>query len=388
MKARLALEDGTVFHGTSIGAQGTRLGEVVFNTSMTGYQEILTDPSYKGQIITMTYPEIGNYGVNERDIESSAVHASGFVVRQLSPLASNFRSTQDLGAYLQANGVVGIEGVDTRALTKKLRVSGAMKGVITTAEISDTAAVQQARDWPGIVGVDTVKEVTCQAPYQWDADSEDSPAWHDDYQLANDPALGKLPPVKYNIIAIDCGIKYNILRRLRENGLAATVVPATTSAADILALRPDGVFLANGPGDPAALTYVHETVRGLLGKVPLFGICLGHQMLAHAYGGKTFKLKFGHRGGNQPVQDLRDGRVTITSQNHGFAVDPASLPADVEVTHINLNDGTCEGMRHKKYHAFSVQYHPEAAPGPHDANYFFAEFRREIERAAAAGKVC
>jgi carbamoyl-phosphate synthase small subunit len=381
MKAILALEDGTVFHGTSIGAKGTRLGEVCFNTSMTGYQEILTDPSYKGQIITMTYPEIGNYGVNEKDVESWAVHASGFVVRQLSPLASNFRSSKDLGTYLTENEVVGIEGVDTRALTKKLRVSGAMKGVITTENVSDEEAVKKARDWQGIVGVDTVKEVTCKKPYKWDANSEDPASWYDNYQLANDPTLDKLKPAKYNIVAIDCGIKYNILRRLREQGLASTVVPATASAAEILALEPDGVFLANGPGDPSALTYVHETVRGLLGKVPLFGICLGHQMLAHAYGGKTFKLKFGHRGGNQPVKDLRDGKVTITSQNHGFAVDSDSLdPGEVEITHINLNDGTCEGMRHKKYNAFSVQYHPEAAPGPHDANYFFAEFRKEIER--------
>ncbi|MDR1191486.1 MAG: glutamine-hydrolyzing carbamoyl-phosphate synthase small subunit [Verrucomicrobiales bacterium] len=380
MKAILALEDGTVWPGRSIGAPGARLGEVVFNTSMTGYQEILTDPSYKGQIITMTYPEIGNYGVNDVDVESWTVHASGLVVRQLSPLASNFRGTKTLGDYLRDNGVVGIEGVDTRALTKKLRVSGAMKGLITTEEITAADAVRRAREWPGIVGVDTVREVTCRQPYQWDADGQDSPAWHDDYQRASNSALGKLPPVKFNIVAIDCGIKYNILRRLREQGLASTVVPAATSAAEILARRPDGVFLANGPGDPAALTYVHETVRGLLGQVPLFGICLGHQMLAHAYGGRTFKLKFGHRGGNQPVQDLRDGKVTITAQNHGFAVDPDSLPADVEVTHINLNDGTCEGMRHKKFNAFSVQYHPEAAPGPHDANYFFAEFRKEIER--------
>ncbi|MDR1146690.1 MAG: glutamine-hydrolyzing carbamoyl-phosphate synthase small subunit [Verrucomicrobiales bacterium] len=380
MKAILALEDGTVFHGNSIGAQGERLGEVVFNTAMTGYQEILTDPSYKGQIITMTYPEIGNYGVNPADVESGAVHASGFVVRQLSPRMSNFRARQSLGDYLRDNHVVGLEGVDTRALTKRLRVSGALKGLITTAAIADADAVNRARAWGGLVGVDTVKEVTCAAPYQWDADSQESPAWHDRYQLAANPALGRLPLAKFRIVAIDCGIKRNILRRLREQGLAVTVVPAHYTAAQILALKPDGVFLANGPGDPAALTYVHRTVRDLLGKVPLFGICLGHQMMAHAFGGRTFKLKFGHRGGNQPVQDLRDRRVTITSQNHGFAVDPGSLPADVEVTHINLNDGTCEGMRHKKYRAFSVQYHPEAAPGPHDAGYFFAEFRKEIER--------
>ncbi len=379
--AILALEDGTVFRGVSIGAEGTKTGEVCFNTSMTGYQEILTDPSYKGQIVTLTYPEIGNYGINEADVESGHLHVSGLVVRELSPVASNFRSQKDLSTYLRENGIPGIQHIDTRALTKKLRVTGAMKGVLTTKNISDAEAVKIARDWPGLVGVDYVKEVTCREAFHWDPEGRQRATWHDNHELERDPALGAVPAAKYKIVAYDFGIKYNILRRLREQGFDVTVVPATATAAEVLRLDPDGIFLSNGPGDPAALGYAHKAVNELLGKKPLFGICLGHQILGHALGGRTFKLKFGHRGGNQPVKDLRSGQVSITAQNHGFAVDTGSLDAaKVEVTHVNLNDGTCEGMRHREVPAFSVQYHPEASPGPHDANYFFAEFRNEVER--------
>jgi len=383
MSAILALEDGTVFHGISIGAEGTRVGEVCFNTSMTGYQEILTDPSYRGQIVTLTYPEIGNYGVNPADVESYQPHVSGLVVRELSPVTSNYRSEQSLSDYLKANGIPGIKHIDTRALTKRLRVTGALKGVLTTEKMTDDEAVRRAREWHGLVGVDYVKEVSCREIFQWDTEGKQRATWHDNHELALNPALGAVPPAARHIVAYDFGIKYNILRRLRENGFAVTVVPATTPAAEVLARKPEGVFLSNGPGDPAALGYAHEAVRDLIGQVPLFGICLGHQIMAHALGGRTYKLKFGHRGGNQPVKDLRSGKVTITSQNHGFAVDPASLDAEkVELTHINLNDGTCEGMRHRQHPAFSVQYHPEASPGPHDANYFFVEFRNEVEKFA------
>lgn len=381
MKAILALEDGTVYEGISFGAAGTVTGEICFNTSMTGYQEILTDPSYKGQIVTLTYPEIGNYGTTPEDIESYRLHASGLVVRELSPVASNFRSRQTLSDYLLENKVPGIKHVDTRALTKKLRVQGAMKSVLTT-ELTAAEAVDRARAWHGLVGVDYVKDVTCQKPFVWDEEGLDSPTWFDDNQKVLQPGIDRLPPVEYRIVAYDFGIKYNILRRLREQGFGITIVPATTPAADVLKLNPDGVFLSNGPGDPAAVTYAHEAVRGLLGKKPLFGICLGHQILGHAVGAGTFKLKFGHRGGNQPVKDLTTGQVKITSQNHGFAVDSDKLdPKEIELTHINLNDGTCEGMRHKGASAFSVQYHPEASPGPHDASYFFDLFRKEVERA-------
>lgn len=384
MTALLALEDGTVFHGTSIGAPGTRTGEVCFNTSMTGYQEILTDPSYKGQIVTLTYPEIGNYGVNPQDVESWQPHVSGLVVREISPIASNFRSRQTLPDYLRQHNIPGIAHIDTRALTKKLRVQGAMKGVLTT-ELSADEAVDAARAWPGLIGVDYVKEVTCSRPYVWDEKGDDCPTYYDLSQLQQQPDLTKLPPVAYHIVAYDFGIKYNILRRLRERGFGITVVPATTPPEEVLKLSPDGVFLSNGPGDPAALPYAHQAVRGLLGKVPLFGICLGHQILGHAVGAGTYKLKFGHRGGNQPVKDLTTGQIKITSQNHGFAVNSDKLnPREVELTHINLNDGTCEGMRHKEASAFSVQYHPEAAPGPHDATYFFDLFRKEVERAAGS----
>jgi carbamoyl-phosphate synthase small subunit len=382
MKAILALEDGSVFHGIGFGASGTVVGEVCFNTSLTGYQEILTDPSYKGQIVSLTYPEIGNYGISPEDEESYQPHVSGLVIRELAPVASNWRSRETLENYLSRHGIPGIKHIDTRALTKKLRVNGSLKGVLTTEPMSDAAAVEKARAWHGLIGVDYVKEVTHQESFEWDVDGSKSAHWKDDFELKQNPDAGKLPPTRHRIVAYDFGLKYNILRSLRRHGFAVQVVPATTPAEEVLRYNPEGVFLSNGPGDPAALKYAHDAVNELLGKKPIFGICLGHQVLGHALGGTTFKLKFGHRGGNQPVQDLSTGKVAITSQNHGFAVDPDSLPAgEVEVSHINLNDQTCEGLRHRKHPIFSVQYHPEAAPGPHDADYFFDQFSKLIDEA-------
>jgi carbamoyl-phosphate synthase small subunit len=386
MRAILALEDGRYFLGESFGATGTTVGEVCFNTSMTGYQEVLTDPSYRGQIVAMTAPQIGNYGVNDLDDESEAVHVRGYVIEELSPVASNWRSRGTLDEYLKKWNVPGIQGVDTRALTKHLRSRGAMQGCLTTEDISPEQAVAKAKAAPPMAGSDFVKEVTPKAAYAWDPENKESRAWTivkgdgaSTEVTENGEVFEKLPPIKHRIVAYDFGMKRNILRRLRQEGFQVQVVPAQTSAADVMALKPDGVFLSNGPGDPAALTYVHENLRGLMGKTPIFGICLGHQMLGYAFGGKTFKLKFGHRGGNQPVKDLQTGKVTITSQNHGFAVDAESLPADVEVTHINLNDQTVEGLRHRSLPIFSVQYHPEAAPGPNDASYFFGQFAKLIE---------
>ena len=384
MKAILALEDGSVFHGTGFGAQASACGEVCFNTSMTGYQEILTDPSYKGQIVTMTYPLIGNYGVNDQDVESWRPHVAGFVIRELSPVVSNWRADHSLGEYLEKNGIPGLQGIDTRALTKKLRVRGAMKGFITTMPCTDEEAVAQARNWPGLVGVDYVKEVTHQEAFLWDEKDEQSASFDLVRGLKQaDPRNVRhpLPAADIPIVAYDFGMKYNILRRLRQHGFKTRVLPATASAAEALKHKPAGIFLSNGPGDPSALGYAVNTVKELVNSgVPIFGICLGHQILGQAFGGKTFKLKFGHRGGNQPVKDLESGRVEITSQNHGFAVDAASLPSDVTVNRINLNDQTVEGMRHKTKPIFCVQYHPEASPGPHDSNPLFAEFRELIER--------
>ena len=384
MTAILALEDGRVFHGESFGATGTATGEVCFNTSMTGYQEILTDPSYRGQIIAMTYPEIGNYGVNGLDVENDLPQVRGFVIEELSPVVSNWRSDSSLDAYLKKHGIPGIQGIDTRALTRHLRTRGSMRACLTTEITDPTKAVETAKA-AAYAGVDFVKEVTSKETHAWDSNNQLSREWvlrrgAEDPRESDEKGnvFEKLPPVTHTLAALDFGMKKNILRSLRRQGFDVTVLPATTSADEILALGTDGVFLSNGPGDPEALDYASETARQLIGKKPLFGICLGHQILARALGGKTFKLKFGHRGANQPVKDLRTGRIAITSQNHGYAVDPASLPSDVEVTHINLNDGTVAGLRHSKHQAFSVQYHPEASPGPHDADYFFAEFAKEV----------
>ena len=374
--AILALEDGRYFQGTSFGSTGTTTGEICFNTSMTGYQEVITDPSYRGQIVSMTYPQIGNYGINPEDAESSQPHIRAFVIGELCRTPSNWRSTQPLDAYLASHGVLGIEGIDTRALTKHLRSLGAMRACVTT-ELNAEQAVEAARNAPSMKGMDYVKEVSTPKSYLW---SDESRRWILPNVSTNQPGpYEELPPVKHRIVAYDFGIKFNILRSLRQSGFEVEVVNSTTSAAEVLAKNPDGIFLSNGPGDPAALGYIHSELRQLIGKKPIFGICLGNQLLAHAYGGSTFKLKFGHRGGNQPVKDLRTGQISITSQNHGFAVDPDSLPPEIEVTHINLNDQTVEGMRHKTHPVFSVQYHPEAAPGPNDASYLFEEFSRLIE---------
>ncbi|MBP6784902.1 MAG: glutamine-hydrolyzing carbamoyl-phosphate synthase small subunit [Verrucomicrobiales bacterium] len=387
-RAILALEDGTVFHGISFGAAITQTGEICFNTSMTGYQEILTDPSYRGQIVTMTCPQIGNYGVNADDAESSAVHVRGFVIEELCEVPSNWRSKQSLQDYLLEAGVPGIEGIDTRALTKRLRVAGAMRATLSTdGSLSDDEAVAAARQAPPMEGSDFVKEVTTPEPYWWDPENVLSRQW----TIVNPSAAEVLEEVdgqmfrslcdpKYRIVAYDFGIKRNILRSLRQKGFEVEVVNSRTPASAVLARNPDGIFLSNGPGDPAALDYIHSEIKEIIGKKPVFGICLGHQVLAHALGGTTFKLKFGHRGGNHPVKDLRSGKIAITAQNHGFAADGDSLPSNVEVTHINLNDGTIEGMRHRDYPVFSVQYHPEAAPGPNDASYFFEEFANLIDQ--------
>jgi len=372
MKAILALEDGVHFLGESFGASGSTTGEACFNTSMTGYQEVLTDPSYRGQIVAMTYPLIGNYGINSEDDESLQPHVRGFVIGELCRQPSNWRADSSLDDYLRKWNILGIEGIDTRRLTRHLRTRGAMRAFLSTEILDPAEAAARAAASNPMQGSDFVREVSTASSYVWDPENTKSREW----VLANGQGwtAPELPAPKYRIVAYDFGVKYNILRRLRQEGFAVEVVNANTSAADILARKPDGVFLSNGPGDPAALDYVHREVGALVGKLPIFAICLGHQILGHAFGGKTFKLKFGHRGGNQPVKDLRTGKVAITSQNHGFAVDPDSLPSSVEVTHINLNDQTVEGLRHREAPVFSVQYHPEAAPGPNDARYFFSEF--------------
>lgn len=365
--AKLALEDGTVYTGISFGATGEVEGEVCFNTSMTGYQEILTDPSYRGQIVTMTYPEIGNYGVNSEDVESSKPHLAGFAVRQVSRRTSNFRAQGSLDEYLKQHGIVGIAGIDTRTLVRRLRSQGAMKGVLSSIDLDDASLVRKARASPGLVGRDLVREVVPSEVRVWEQG------------LSPWAVLGEAPVIDWpgrppHVVALDYGMKWNIARHLAQLGCRVTILPGTSSAEQVLAHQPDGVFLSNGPGDPEPLTYAIEAIRGVLGKVPVFGICLGHQLLSLACGARTFKLKFGHRGANQPVMNLLKGTVEITCQNHGFAVDEATLPPELEVTHRNLNDQTIEGVRHRDVPAFSVQYHPEASAGPHDSHYLFRQF--------------
>lgn len=369
--ALLALADGSVFRGLNFGAVGEAAGEVVFNTAMTGYQEILTDPSYKGQLVAMTYPEIGNYGVNDEDVESSRPYAEGFIVKEYWSRPSNFRSKRSLGGYLRANGIIGIHGIDTRALVFRLREQGSVQGIISTRTLDPKRLVEKARGLPGMVGQDLVPKVTCRKPWEW----------------SHSPRAPRHTPRLFHVVCFDFGIKWNILRMLTDAGCSVTVVPATTPAEEVLERNPDGIFLSNGPGDPAPVTYAIETVKRLIGKKPIFGICLGHQILGLAFGGRTFKLKFGHHGANHPVMDLETGKVEITSQNHGFAVDPGSVGSTAEnpdakglkITHLNLNDRTVEGMRHKELPVFSVQYHPEASPGPHEAAYLFGRFRTMMQ---------
>jgi len=373
MKATLALENGLWFEGDAAGAAGDAGGEVVFNTSMTGYQEVLTDPSYAGQIVTMTSVQIGNYGVSGEDVESARPQVAGFIVRESSPVASNWRADRTLADYLSRNGIVAIADIDTRALTRKLRSSGVMRGIIATGGVDPAELAAKAKAIPQMEGADLVKEVTCKAAYDWAADKD---AGDPDYVVAPE----RRAKTRLTIAAYDLGIKTNILRRLAAHNCDVRVFPATTPAGELLGMKPDGVFLSNGPGDPAALPYVIDNVSQLVASdTPVFGICLGHQVLGLAMGGKTFKLKFGHRGGNHPVKNLATNHVEITSQNHGFAVDPESLPGDVKVTHVNLYDGTVEGLRHVNKKVFCVQYHPEASPGPHDADYLFRQFLDEIE---------
>jgi carbamoyl-phosphate synthase small subunit len=368
LEARLVMEDGSVWVGRHFGASGTRLGEVVFNTSMTGYQEILTDPSYAGQMVVMTASQIGNTGINQEDHEAHRAFLRCFIIRELSPCVSNWRAVGSLPDWLVEQNIIAVEQIDTRALTSRIRKSGAMKGILTTEKsLSCHLLTEKVRSWPGISATDLVREVTCETSYAWEEASDER--WMINPQNRNDHEVDDL-----HVVVYDYGVKRNILRRLAANGPRITVVPATMPAEEILALHPDGVLLSNGPGDPAILDYAVESTRRLLGQVPIFGICLGHQILGQALGGQTFKLKFGHHGGNQPVKHVPSGRIEISAHNHNFAVDPDTLPEAVEITHINLNDGCCEGMRHKALPALSIQYHPEAAPGPHDADPLFTEF--------------
>ena len=373
MKALLALADGTVFEGTAFGAAGEAVGEVVFNTSLTGYQEILTDPSYKGQIVTMTYPEIGNVGVNTEDVESRKPFVEGFIVKEYWERPSNWRAQKSLAAYMHEHNIVGIQGLDTRALVRHIRDYGAQQAVISTVDLDPQKLTAKAHAAPSLEGRDLVKEVTCSEPYEWQ---------QGEWELGSGyrENADERGTQSFSVVAYDYGMKFNILRNLVASGCRVRVVPAQTPAEEVLALKPDGVFLSNGPGDPDAVSYAIHNVAALIGKVPIFGICLGHQIIGLALGGKTYKLKFGHHGGNQPVMDLTTRKVEITSQNHGFCVDVDSLQSRAQVTHVNLNDQTVEGLAHLQYPLFSVQYHPEASPGPHDANYLFARFTALMEQ--------
>jgi carbamoyl-phosphate synthase small subunit len=405
-RAFLALADGTVFEGTSFGAEGEAVGEVVFNTCMSGYQEILTDPSYKGQIVTMTYPLIGNYGVNPEDVESHRPFVEGFIIKEGSVLPSNWRARKSLEEYLRDYHIVGIQGIDTRALTRHIRDRGAQEGVVSTIDNNPESLVAKAKASPGLIGRDLVKEVCCQEPFTWSRGVWEWPKGYseprsesrepkEEREKAQLSLFGSRLSARgsrlYRVVAYDCGIKWNILRQLVSSGCEVTIVPAATTAEQALAMNPDGIFLSNGPGDPEGVPYLIVSVRDLIGKKPIFGICLGHQIIGLALGGRTYKLKFGHHGGNQPVKDLTTGKVEITSQNHGFAVDMDSLtsdpkaqilgdPGDIVLTHVNLNDNTCEGLLHRRLPLFSVQYHPEASPGPHDASYLFKRFVEMMER--------
>ena len=373
-KAFLVLSDGTIFEGYALGAEGESVGEVVFNTSMTGYQEILTDPSYRGQIVTMTYSQIGNYGINDEDRESGKPWLAGFIVREACDYPSSWRMQESLDTYLKRHGIVALQGIDTRALTRHIREHGALEAVLTSEDDDFGRLLRIARESPGLVGRDLVKEVTTEAPYEWREG-----AWTLEKGYETIEGEGGRRDRK-RIVVYDFGVKFNILRDLVQAGFAVTVVPAATPAEEALALNPDGVMLSNGPGDPDAVTYGREIIGNLVGKKPLLAICLGYQMVALALGGQTYKLKFGHHGGNQPVMDLTTGKIEITAQNHGFAVDTDSLKGVAELTHINLNDKTAEGLRHESYPLISVQYHPEASPGPHDAAYLFKRFAEMIER--------
>jgi carbamoyl-phosphate synthase small subunit len=384
--AKLALEDGTVFTGRAFGARGETDGEVVFNTSMTGYQEILTDPSYHGQIVAMTYPQIGNYGVNDEDVESRRPWVRGFVIRELSARVSNFRATDSLEAYLQRNEIIGIEGIDTRSLVRMTRESGAMKGVLSTTDLDDQSLIAKAKASPGLVGIDLVRDVMPRSASTWEVGLDWTLRYQSDRRDAQSaPPAARASAQGPHVVALDFGMKWNILRHLVETGNRVTVMPGYSPAEAILDAQPDGIFISNGPGDPRPLAEATATFRTLLRTaaesrgIPIFGICLGHQLLAQAFGAQTFKLKFGHRGANHPVRNEETGRIEITTQNHGFAVDPRTLPPDVVASHTNLNDLTLEGLRHKRLPVFSVQYHPEASAGPHDSQYLFDDFRRMLQ---------
>jgi len=383
MKAILALADGKYFAGVAFGAAGEAVGEVVFNTSMTGYQEILTDPSYEGQLVAMSYPQIGNVGVNLEDVESRKPFMRGFIVKDYTAQPSNWRATQSLHEYMNANGIVGIQGIDTRSLVRHLRDHGAQEGVISTADENLDELIAKAKASPGLIGLDLVKNVTCAEAYDWNEGMWELSGGYkkrDGSKAGRRRGKGSFAAPSYFVVAYDFGIKYNILRNLAESGCRVKVVPASMQAEEVLALNPDGIFLSNGPGDPDAVPYAKDNVQKLIGKKPIFGICLGHQIMGLALGGKTFKLKFGHHGGNQPVMDLTTRTVEITAQNHGFAVDADSLGGAAEVTHLNLNDNTVEGLAHRELPIFSVQYHPESSPGPHDANYLFQRFVKLMEK--------